>query len=110
MARFCGKIGFSISTESTPGVWTETIVERKYYGDVVRDVRRNQDQAKVVEDFNISNQFSIVADSFMNENLQFARYITYLGMYWKIQSFEVQYPRLVISVGGVYNGPKGQAT
>ena len=104
MAKYCGMIGFSSSSETKPGVWEDVVTERKYRGDIVRDYRRSYRTDEVVRDYNISNTFSIVADSYMYENFQFLKYLRYLGVAWKIESVEVQYPRLLISVGGVWNG------
>jgi hypothetical protein len=30
-------------------------------------------------------------------------YVEFMGTKWKITNVEVQYPRLILSVGGVYN-------
>lgn len=105
MARYCGMVGFSSSAETTPGVWEEVITERKYIGDVTKDFRKSQSTDKIVKDVTIGNLFSIVADPFAFENFQFIKYIKYLGIAWTVESVEVQYPRLIISVGGRWNGP-----
>lgn len=106
MAKYCGNIGFAKSADDGHGVWEEVITEKKYYGDVLRNTRRWSGNDKIVEDITISNQFSILADSFAKSNIGAMKYITYLGERWKIENVDVQYPRLVISVGGIYNGPE----
>ena len=106
MARYCGEIGFSISGVTAPGVYEDAITERKYYGDVTKDFRKDDRTDKVVRDVDIRNTFSVVADPFAFENLSFIKYIKYLGIAWNVESVEVQYPRLIISVGGRWNGPK----
>ena len=107
MARYCGKIGFSISKETAPGIYEDDITERTYYGDVVRDLRKENRTDKIVRDVTISNSFSVVADPFAFENFQFIKYLKYMGIAWNVESVEVQYPRLLISVGGRWNGPDG---
>ena len=104
MAKFCGIIGYEQTVETEPGIYEESIVENAYYGDVIRNSRRLQDSSKINSDINISNQFSIIADPFANNNFHSMRYIEYMGTKWKITDVEVQYPRLIISVGGIYNG------
>ena len=104
MAKFCGIIGYEQTVETEPGIYEESIVENTYYGDVIRNSRRLQDNSKINSDINISNQFSIIADPFANNNFHSMRYIEYMGTKWKITDVEVQYPRLIISVGGIYNG------
>lgn len=108
MARYCGKIGFSISKETAPGIYEDDITERTYYGDVVKDLRKENRTDKIVRDVTISNSFSVVADPFAFENFQFIKYLKYMGIAWNVESVEVQYPRLLISVGGIWNGPNGK--
>ena len=104
MNKFYGKIGYAISEESVPGVWVERIVERSYYGDVIRNIRRLQSSENLNDDINVSNEISIVADAFANQNFHSMRYVEYMGTKWKVSSIEVKYPRLILSIGGVYNG------
>lgn len=104
MAKFYGKIGYAITKETTPGVWVEEIVERSYYGDVIRNIRRLQGSENLNDNINVSNEISIVADAFANQNFHSMRYVEYMGTKWKVSSIEVKYPRLILSIGGVYNG------
>lgn len=104
MNKFYGKIGYAISEETVPGVWIEQIVERSYYGDVIRNIRRLQSSENLNDNINVSNEISIVADAFANQNFHSMRYVEYMGTKWKVSSIEVKYPRLILSIGGVYNG------
>lgn len=104
MAKYYGKIGFLETAETVPGVWSEQITERYYYGDVIRKSLRWQTSDKVNDDLNISNQFSIVADTFAITKLNCMRYLEWMGVLWKITDIDVQLPRLILSVGGVWNG------
>lgn len=89
------------------GNWAETIVEHKYYGDIIQQTVRNENSSNLNDDFSIDNEISVVADSFLLENTGRMRYITFLGSKWKIRSISVVYPRLILSIGGVYNGRTG---
>ena len=105
MAKWYGKIGFSEGTvETRPGIWEESIVERSYFGDLVRNSRRLQPTDQRNDNLNIANEISIVADPFANQNFHAMRYVEFMGAKWKVSNVEVQYPRLILSVGGVYNG------
>lgn len=104
MAKWYGVIGFAETMETTPGVWKEQITERPYYGDLIRNNRRLQSTDQLNDDINIANEISIVADPYANENFHAMRYVEWMGAKWKISSVEVQYPRLTLSLGGVYNG------
>lgn len=104
MGKWYGKIGYGIAEETTPGVWVEQITERNYYGDIGRNTRRLQTSANLNDDINVANEISIVADPFARENFHAMRYIEFMGARWKITNIEVQYPRLILSIGGVWNG------
>lgn len=104
MAKFYGMIGFACQQEIRPGVWKDEITERGYPGELLRFTRNNQSGASVNDDISLSNQISIVADAYANENLFAIRYVKFMGAPWKVTSVEVQYPRLILTVGGVWNG------
>ena len=104
MAKFFGKIGYAETVETTPGVWEEKITEREYFGDLIRNTRSLQSGEQLNDDINISNEISIVADPFAYENFHSMRYVEFMNAKWKISSIEVQYPRLILSVGSLYNG------
>ena len=103
MAKFFGAIGYAETKETTPGVWEEQIAERTYYGDLIRNTRRLQTSDKLNDDINITNEISIVADPFAYQNFHSMKYVVFMGAKWKIESVEVQYPRLILTIGGVYN-------
>ena len=103
MAKFCGVIGYAVTKETEPGIWEEQIVEVEYFGDVIRNSRRFSGTAKVNDDINISNQISIIADPFANNNFHAMKYVVFMGAKWKISEVTVQYPRLVLIIGGLYN-------
>lgn len=81
----------------------EKITVRDYYGDVIRNTRQYQSSDNLNDNLNVSNEFSIVADPFAYANFHSMRFIEYMGAKWKISNVEVQYPRLILTVGGVYN-------
>lgn len=105
MAKFYGPIGFVQTVEEPPnsGNWVPTTIERKYYGELIGRNVQNETSDKVNDDFNISNDISIVADSYLLNNTHLMRYVTYLGVKWKIRSISISFPRVELSVGGIYN-------
>ena len=104
MGKFYGKIGYAVTSETSPGVWEEAITERNYSGDVIRNTRRWQSGQNLNDDLVINNTISIVSDPFADLNFHSMRYITWMGANWKITNVEVQRPRLILSIGGVYIG------
>jgi hypothetical protein len=103
MAKFNGPIGYVQTSETSPGIWTPTVTERTYYGDVVKDFHR-YDNKNMNETLGLSNMISIVADPFAYGNTQNMRYIKFQGSYWEIKSINIQRPRILLTIGGVYNG------
>ena len=104
MAKFYGIIGYAETVETDPGVWEEKIVERIYFGDLLSNFRNLQNSGEVNDDVNIANKISIVSDPYANENFHSMRYVEFLDTRWKITNVEVLYPRLILTLGGVYNG------
>lgn len=105
MAKFHGKIGYGEAVETAPGVWQDSIVERKYFGDVIRNTRTLQEGEKVNYDLSVGNSISIVADAYANLHFFAIRYVEWAGTLWTVSEVEVQSPRLILRLGGVYNGP-----
>ena len=102
MAKWFGKVGYSITEETEPGIWEETIVEREYYGDMTSDRRKRQNSGEVNDDINLANVISIVADPFAYQNCSNMAYVEIMGSNWKVSDVEVQRPRLILTVGGAY--------
>ena len=104
MAKYYGVIGYAETVETAPGVYEERITERNYYGELVRNTRRLQTSDQVNDNINIANEISIIADPFATQNFHAMRYIEVMGAKWKITNVEVRYPRLILTIGGLYNG------
>lgn len=103
MAKFYGAIGYAETEESSPGVFVETIVERNSYGDWIRNTSRVQSSEHLNDDITIANELSILADPYANNHFHSMRYIVYAGAKWKVTNVNPQFPRLILTVGGVYN-------
>ena len=106
MAKYYGKIGFAVTSEDAPGVWVEHITERSYSGDILNNVRRLENSESLNDNINITERISIVADPYSRLNFHSIRYATFMGTKWKVSSVEVSFPRLVLNLGGIYNGPQ----
>lgn len=105
MSKWYGKIGYAETVETEPGVWDEEITERAYYGDTFRNTRLLQNNSDGTNDnVNIANQISIVADPYANDHIYAMRYIEFQNAKWRVTNVEVQERRLILTVGGLYNG------
>ena len=104
MARYYGKIGYAVSKETSPGVWEEEIREREYYGELIKNTRRLANEENLHDDITVANDVSIVADPFAMEHFYQIRYAVLYNVKWKVSEVEVKTPRLILRLGGVYNG------
>lgn len=104
MAKFTGLVGYVTPTETSPGIWQSIPVERKMRGDVFRLASSVVGDGKINDDVDIQQRISLVADPFAYENFSNLKYVTYMGVKWKVTGVEVQRPRLILTLGGVWNG------
>ena len=108
MARFYGKIGFVLGAEETrPGIWKENTNVRNYYGDVMKRRLSWESGDSANDDIKIGNQFSVLADEFAETHLYAMRWLEWKGTKWKITSVEIERPRMILTIGDVYNGETG---
>lgn len=108
MSKFSGIIGFGETIEKKPGVFVPTITDkRRYFGDLIKNYNTLQSSGNLNDDINISNQISIVSDEFLRAHFNTMKYVEFMGVKWKISSVDIQYPRLILTLGGVYNEHEG---
>lgn len=106
MARFYGIVGYVIHRETRPGVWTDEVEEHYYYGDTKKLYMKWDGTQRINDDITPRNQIRIVANEYAFSNAGSIRYVKWMGTYWKVTDFEVERPRITLTLGGVYNGKK----
>ncbi len=105
MGKFYGTIGYAESVETRPGIWDGVITERKYYGDLISGASRWSTQSDSSnDDLTIDAQISIIADAFAYHKAHSIKYVEFMGAKWKITKVDPKHPRLILTLGGVYNG------
>lgn len=108
MAKWHGMVGYvnpDELKETKPGIWEEPIVERPYSGETFRNVRLlNTSSESTNDNVNITTQISIVADPYATSHFYDMRYVTFQDKKWKVTNVEEKYPRLVLTMGGLWNG------
>lgn len=106
MARFAGSVGFVKYEETSPGVYEENIDERFFIGDVLRGQRNlRSDEDNVHGRLNVNNSISIIADNSAIQDMFNIRYVVWMGYRFVVTNVEIRYPRVILTVGGIYNGP-----
>lgn len=104
MARYSGLVGFRTGdAEKAPGVFTQTFVEKRMRGEIVTSRKQYIQGDQVYDDSELSNQISLVGSQFSYENYTNIKYLTYLGRKWKVISVAVEHPRIIVTLGGLYN-------
>lgn len=103
--KFYGEIGYGTAVEMAPGVWDDEIVVRQYHGDIIKTLRRLEPGESVNDNLVLSNSISVVADAYLSEHFHAIRFVRWAGACWTVTTVEVQRPRLILRLGGVYNGP-----
>ena len=104
MAKFYGKIGFVTMQETIPDVWESIETEKDYHGDLIRNQRRWNNGESVNQNIEVSNEISILLDDFIQENIGAIKWVEIMGAKWKVNSITLDYPRITLTLGGVYNG------
>jgi hypothetical protein len=107
MARFYDAVGYgeSVETPVDSGVWVDVITEYSYFGDVIRNTRKLESGESLNDDIAVVNSISIVADDYAIEHFSKIKYVRWAGTLWTVTNVEVRSPRLILSLGSVYNGP-----
>ncbi len=109
MTKFSGKVGYGQNVKTGPGVFELQITERAYFGDVIRQTRSLEAGEKVLSDIRVGNSLSILADAYALNHFVTIQYVEWMGGLWVVEEATVQTPRLILRLGGVYNGPKAPA-
>lgn len=103
--KYYGVIGFSDTEETSNGVWEDVIEERPYRGDVLQSYRYWEDAStnnQLNDNLMISNRISIVSDPYAVQNLYKMKYLVWNKTKWKITGADVQYPRVILTISGVW--------
>lgn len=103
MAKYCGKVGYVDNVEVESGIYKDIVTEKLYYGDIIKNYTRRNENGQINDDISLNNSISILADPYAYKNFSKMKYVEFMGVKWKINGVEAQHPRLIISLGGLYN-------
>lgn len=103
--KFAGKIGYAVTeeVETQPGVWVNTCVEKDAVGDYIKNANRFQGTDKVNDNIVLASSIRVIADPYAMRNYNLIKYVKMGGIAWKVESVEVQFPHLILTLGGEYN-------
>lgn len=110
MAKFYGKVGYADSQEQAPGVWRDVITERSSFGDVIKNTEKWRSNENLNDDLVLENRISIMADPYAYQHYSSIKYVEWMGALWQVTKVDVQRPRLILTIGGVYNGETPEAS
>lgn len=102
---FSGKIAFwEGDIETKPGVFVPNIVEKPYVGNITRNYRKFQTAENQQNDnLTVNNQLSIISDLYLRNNWHMIKYVEWNGAKWKVNTVEINYPRITLELGGLYH-------
>lgn len=104
MAKFAGRVGYVSQIEEVPGVWTADITPRMMKGDLIRQQSSSQNGDKVNDDISFNHNVSLLGDAYAFGNYYNIKWIEIDGMKWRVNSVEIKRPRILLGLGGLYNG------
>lgn len=104
MSRFAGLVGYVTQEETVPGVWSPVDKSVMMKGDIIRQSSSVQNDSKVNSDITLNHRVSLMGDAYAFDNYYDLKWITISGRKWEVSSVEMQRPRLIVTVGGLYNG------
>ena len=105
MAKTRAQVGYCIPTQSEPGVWDDKVVSVEYAADITRlNTRWSTNTDSTNDNITCNSQISFIADAYAYQYFCYIKYVGYLGVKWKVTNVEVQHPRIILTLGGVYNG------
>lgn len=110
MTKYKGLIGFVSNEEIEPGIWEDVVTEKKYRGEILKNNQHFAVANTTSGELKITNQFSIVGNSYAFDHVSDIRYLEWRGNRWVVDTVDIEYPRLVITIGGLYNGPQATTT
>lgn len=110
MNKWHGIIGYVEDVEDEPGIWVQKATEKRYFGDILKNSSRWSASNNSLNDNRIvDSQISIVADPYAFQHFSSIKYVEFMGAVWEVSSIKPEYPRLIISMGGLWNGEREQA-
>lgn len=104
MARFAGLVGYVTQEEKVPDVWSPTENPRVMKGDIIRQSSSVQNDNKVNSDISLGHRISLIGDAYAFDNYYNIKWVNIDGYKWEVISVEIQRPRIIVSLGGKYNG------
>lgn len=110
MNKWYGIIGYVEDVEDEPGIWVQKATEKRYFGDILKNSSRWSASNNSLNDNRIvDSQISIVTDPYAFQHFSSIKYVEFMGTVWEVSSIKPEYPRLIISMGGLWNGEREQA-
>lgn len=104
MAKFSGLVGYVTQEEKVPGVWVPVENPRKMKGDVIRQSASSQNGNKVNSDISLNHRVSLIGDAYAFGNYYNIKWIELHGRKWEVSSVEIERPRIIVNLGGLWNG------
>lgn len=103
MTRYSGLVGYGQQVEVEPGVWDTEDKEVMMKGDLLRQNANIQDSG-INDKVSLNHRVSLIGDAYAFDNYYNMKWVTVNGFKWAVSAIELQRPRLIVTLGGIWNG------
>lgn len=103
MARYSGLVGYVTQEETVPGVWSPVENPRTMKGEIIRQSSTNPDHGKINSDISLNHRVSLWGDAYAFDSYYAIKWIQIDGRKWEVTSVEIKRPRIIVTVGGLWN-------
>lgn len=104
MTKFRGNIGLKRgATETSPGIFTQTIDEMEVSGEM-RGLGARWQSMEMNDSLSARHVLSIITPEDSIINFTETVYVWWQGRKWSVISIEYKRPRIELRLGGLYNG------
>lgn len=104
MTKYAGLVGYVVQEQTAPSVWTPVETPKRMKGDIIRQSASTQNDDKVNSDITLNHRVSLIGDAYAFSSYFNIRWIEIDGHKWEVTNVEVQRPRIIVSLGGPWNG------
>lgn len=105
--KWSGYIGYAVEKETATDIIEYSITKFKAKGNMKQITKRTQSSEGVVDGISLNNELELIASPFINKILYSIKYVDFMNVPWKVTNVRVNYPKIFLTLGDVYNGPKG---
>ena len=103
MPKIHCEVGYETFEDTGLGDYEPVVTKRHYKGDLITVSKSFNQNEGINDDLRVSNRISLIADAYAYDHFFGIVYVYWAGQRWKVSNVTVERPRLILTLGGVYN-------